>query len=193
MEICINNVWGTVCDDYWGSDDATVVCRQLGFSTEELVAAGIVDHRVLQAGVPAYADGNRVVGDLAQVVGGTVERVDDPDHLLPARPGTAFFPQEPVIGVELAHGGSDRALRGAVHLGGEVAPALAGNFQIADPGVMAQNDVAGPACGPDRDVDDGVHEVTIGWGRRPFYPLPAPRSLEGGRADAGSESRMTVR
>ncbi len=31
VEICFNNHWGTICDDQWGPQEATVVCRQLGY------------------------------------------------------------------------------------------------------------------------------------------------------------------
>ncbi len=32
VEICVDEVWGTVCDQAWSTFDATVACRQLGFN-----------------------------------------------------------------------------------------------------------------------------------------------------------------
>ena len=34
VEVCYNNHFGTVCEDGWGQQEASVVCSQLGFDHE---------------------------------------------------------------------------------------------------------------------------------------------------------------
>lgn len=39
VEICVNNVWGSVCQDTWGDTEAGVACQQAGFSAESATTA----------------------------------------------------------------------------------------------------------------------------------------------------------
>ena len=32
VEVCVNEVWGTICGDFWDDEDASVACNQLGYS-----------------------------------------------------------------------------------------------------------------------------------------------------------------
>ena len=35
VEMCYNNAYGSICDDFWDILDADVVCRQLGFNESQ--------------------------------------------------------------------------------------------------------------------------------------------------------------
>ena len=32
VELCLNGIWGTICDNFWSDQDAVVVCKQLKYS-----------------------------------------------------------------------------------------------------------------------------------------------------------------
>ena len=32
VEVCINNIWSTICTSHWTDNEATVICSQLGYS-----------------------------------------------------------------------------------------------------------------------------------------------------------------
>ena len=33
VEVCVDNSWGTVCDDGFDNVDASIICKQLNFSS----------------------------------------------------------------------------------------------------------------------------------------------------------------
>ncbi|XP_038048478.1 deleted in malignant brain tumors 1 protein-like isoform X2 [Patiria miniata] len=65
VEVFYNGVWGTVCDDSWDLNDATVACRQLGFTSAQSAPTGA---HFGQGVDPVYLDDVQCTGSEATLM-----------------------------------------------------------------------------------------------------------------------------
>ncbi len=123
---------------------------------EDLLAHGVVDHRMFQA--PADLAGDRDCEDRhgVQEIRGAIQRIDDP-HRLAVAADAALFRQKSMIGVGLADTGDDLPLGGLVHLGHEVIAPLGGDRQGVHPLQAADDDLTGTAGGTNGNIEKWLH------------------------------------
>ena len=60
VEIYHDGQWGTICDDSWDDNDASVVCRQLGYGN---IGSGIQSAKYGQGSDPIWLDDVTCSGD----------------------------------------------------------------------------------------------------------------------------------
>ena len=66
LEVYYYSEWGTVCDDGWGSSDATVACRQMGFvsvsdSDSSRFGSGVSSQRIWLDNVACSGSESRLI------------------------------------------------------------------------------------------------------------------------------------
>ena len=56
VQVCMNNVWGSVCNNRFGTNDASVVCRELGFPSTGATPISDASNRFNHSSGQAFLD-----------------------------------------------------------------------------------------------------------------------------------------
>ncbi len=142
--------------------------------SEELLAHGIVDHRMLEPTLLLAGDGHRERREAVQEVGRAVERIDDPDGVVLAA-AAALLGEHRVVRIVVADDADDFLLRVAVDLAHEVVAPLGGDGEGLQPIEAADDDFAGATRGADCDIEKRVHGSSHERARPLRPPLIRPR------------------
>jgi hypothetical protein len=132
---------------------------------EQVVAARVVDHGLLDLAAHLQRDADAVDREAVDEVGGAVERIDDPDVVgtLPAVDLARFLGPDRVVGVGGQQRLDDSGLARMVHLGHEIVDLLLGDPDGFDVERGPVDDRAGSAGGLDGHVEHGM-EIGGGHG-----------------------------
>ncbi len=151
------------------ADAAVVEERTLpAASDEQFITGRVIDHPGFENPAAFEGNGDGIDGEAMEEVGGSIQRIHDPAFLA-RRSGRshqpAFLRQDGVIRM----GGSDHLddgrFGGPVDLAHEIVGRLLLHPDAVEPVGLAADHLAGPAGGPDGDLDDGLHGRDAG--RRP--------------------------
>ena len=79
VEVCFNNTYGSICHNLWNENDARVVCRDLGFSSENTTA--LINAHYGSSSGPIYLNNVQCTGDEASLMNcSTVREIDGCTH-----------------------------------------------------------------------------------------------------------------
>ena len=132
---------------------------------EQLLAHRVVDDGVLEPAAMLDGDRDGEHRKAVQEIGGAVERIDDP-HELVAAAAAGLLAQEAMVGMHAPHRLDDVPLGHVVDFGDEIVPALGLHVEAGHAVEVADDDVAGAACGADGDVEHWLHDRAASRSRR---------------------------
>src|SRR5687767_13147826 len=118
-----------------------------------------------------HADGNGELREAMEVVGGAVERIDDPHEFAVdfAAVRAAFLGEEGVVRITLAHGIDDFHLGLGIDLRDEIVLPLLADVEAMDAVHATDDDFTGATGGTDGNIEQRLHVTTTSKKRLPDY------------------------